>query len=49
VQVATYLEPTRLLQSAGLDRLEARRSDQPLHFVSGKVVFGRVKEDSRLW
>jgi hypothetical protein len=49
VQVATHLETTRLLQSAGLDRLEARRSDQPLDFMSGPVVVGRVKEDRRLW
>jgi hypothetical protein len=34
VKIAAHLEPTRLLDPAGLDRLEAGRSDQPLDFVA---------------
>jgi len=42
------LEPARLFDPAGLHRLEAGGSDQPLDFVAGTVVVGRVEEDRRL-
>ena len=48
VKVAAHLESARLLDPADLHRLEAGRSDQPLDFLAGTVVVGRVKEDRRL-
>jgi hypothetical protein len=35
-KVAAHLEPARLFESAGLHRLEAGRSDQPLDFLASK-------------
>jgi hypothetical protein len=48
VKVAAHLEPTRLVDPAGLHRLEAGRSDQPLDFLASTVVVGRVEQDRRL-
>jgi hypothetical protein len=48
VEVAAQLEPTRLVEPAGLHRLEAGRSDEPLDFLAGPVVVGRVEEGGRL-
>jgi hypothetical protein len=48
MKVAAHLEPARLFEPAGLDRLEAGRSDQPLNFLASTVVVGRVEEDRRL-
>jgi len=48
VKVAAHLEPTRLFDPAGLHRLEAGRSDQPLDFLASTVVVGHVEEDRRL-
>jgi hypothetical protein len=47
VKVAAHLEPTRLLDPARLDRLEAGHPDQPLDFLASTVVVGRVEEDRR--
>jgi hypothetical protein len=49
VKVAAHLKPARLVDTAGLHRLEAGRSDQPLDFLAGTVVVGRVEQDRRLW
>jgi hypothetical protein len=48
VKVAAYLESTGLLESAGLHRLEAGCSDQPLDFLASTVLVGHVEEDRRL-
>ena len=48
VKVAADLESARLFEPADLDRLEAGRSDQPLDFLAGTAVVGRVEEDRRL-
>jgi hypothetical protein len=48
VKVAAHLESTRLLDPADLHRLEACRSYQPLDFLAGPVIVGRVEEDRRL-
>ena len=48
VKVAAHLEPTRLFDPAGLHRLDAGHSDQPLDFLASTVVVGRVEQDRRL-
>jgi hypothetical protein len=48
VKVAAYLESTRLLDPAGLHRLEPGRPDQPFDFLASTVVVGRVEQDRRL-
>jgi hypothetical protein len=48
VKVAADLEPTRLFDPVGLDRLEADRPDQPLDFLASTVVVGRVEQNRRL-
>ncbi|HEY2687989.1 MAG TPA: hypothetical protein VGJ50_06095 [Streptosporangiaceae bacterium] len=48
MKVAAHLESTRLLDPADLHRLEACRSYQPLDFLAGPVIVGRVEEDRRL-
>jgi hypothetical protein len=48
VQVAAHLEPARLTDPARPRRLEAGRPDQPLGFLAGPVVVGRVEQDRRL-
>jgi len=48
VKIAAHLEPTRLFDPANLRRLEAGRSDQPLDFLAGTVIVGRVEQDRRL-
>jgi hypothetical protein len=48
VQVAANLESIRLFEPACLHRLEARRSDQPLDFLTGSLVVGRVEQDRRV-
>ncbi|MFY9889608.1 MAG: hypothetical protein WAK71_14950 [Streptosporangiaceae bacterium] len=45
MKVAAHLEPTRLFDPADLRRLEAGCSDQPLDFLAGPVVVGRVEQD----
>jgi hypothetical protein len=48
VKVAAHLESARLFDPAGLHRLEACRSDQPLDFLAGPVVVGQIEEDRQL-
>jgi hypothetical protein len=48
VKVAADLEPARLFDPAGLHRLEAGRSDQPLDCLASTVVIGHVEQDGRL-
>ena len=48
VKVAAHLESTRLVDPTDAHRLEAGRSDQPLDFLAGTVVIGRVEEHRRL-
>ncbi len=48
VKVAAHLESTRLLDSADLHWLEARRADQTLDFVASTVVVCRVEQDRRI-
>ena len=44
MQIAAHLKPARLFDTADPHRLETGRPDQPLDFLAGPVIVGRVEE-----